>query len=148
MADGALHIVCPTCHAVNRVPAAKLADGGKCGACHGLLFNGHPATLDYVSFRKHIDRSDIPIVVDFWAAWCGPCKMMAPVFEAVGIELQPYVRFAKVDTEQESGLASQYNIRSIPTLIAFKNGKELGRIAGAMDRPNLLEWIRQHISSN
>jgi thioredoxin 2 len=141
--NGALHIVCPVCHAVNRVPTQKLADGGKCGACHARLFDGKPVDLDYVTFRKHIERNDIPVIVDFWAAWCGPCKMMAPVFTAVSAELQPHVRFAKVDTEQESGLASQYNIRSIPTMIAFRSGKEVGRIAGAMDRSNLVAWVRQ-----
>jgi thioredoxin 2 len=146
MSAGAVHIVCPACAAVNRVPAHKLAEDGKCGACHAPLFDGHPVNLDYVTFRKHIERNDIPVVVDFWAAWCGPCKMMAPVFEAASAELQPLVRFAKVDTEQESGLASQYNIRSIPTVIAFSNGKEVGRIAGAMDRQNLLAWVRQHIT--
>jgi thioredoxin 2 len=141
----ALHIVCPHCDAVNRVPAHKRADGAKCGACHEALFNGYPVTLNYASFPKHVERSDVPVLVDFWAEWCGPCKMMAPVFERAALELQPDVRLAKVDTERESGLAARYNVRSIPTLILFRNGGEAARIAGAMDLQNLLAWVRQQL---
>lgn len=140
-----LHIVCPHCTAINRVPAQKLGAGGKCGACRTALFDGHPATLNYTNFQQHIERNDIHVLVDFWAPWCGPCKMMAPVFASAAAQLEPQVRLAKVDTEQETGLASQYGIRSIPTLVLYWHGKEVARMAGAMDLENLLAWTRQYL---
>lgn len=137
-----LHIVCPHCHSTNRVPAAKLSAGGKCGKCGEALFSGTPVNLQQNSFQRHISNSDLPILVDFWAPWCGPCKMMAPVFEQAAAQLEPDMRLAKVNTEQEQMLAQQYQIRSIPTLAIFKNGKEMKRMAGAMDLSGLLQWAR------
>ncbi len=141
----ALHVVCPHCHSVNRLPQDKLSAGGKCGRCKQPLFDGHPVELTQATFSQHIGRSDIPVLVDFWAPWCGPCKMMAPVFAQAAAQLQPRVRLAKVNTEQEQALAAQYGIRSIPTLALFKGGREVDHIAGAMDLQNLVAWTRQRI---
>jgi thioredoxin 2 len=141
MADP-LHIVCPHCHSTNRVPASKLSAGGKCGKCHQTLFSGAPVNLDQNSFQRHINNSDLPVLVDFWAPWCGPCKMMAPVFEQAAHKLEPKMRLAKVNTEAEQMLAAQFQIRSIPTLAIFQNGREIKRVAGAMDLQNLLQWAQ------
>ncbi len=140
-----LHIVCPHCHGTNRVPAERLADGARCGRCKGALFDGHPVALDQSNFERHIQHNDIPVVVDFWAPWCGPCKMMAPVFAQTTAALEPQVRMAKVDTQQEQALAGAHGIRSIPTLAIFKGGREVARIAGAMQQAQLVTWIRQNI---
>ena len=139
-----LHIVCPSCDSINRLPAEKLASGGTCGKCKNPLFNGEVVALNSANFSRHISRNDIPVLVDFWAPWCGPCKMMAPVFAQAAQQLQPKIRVAKVDTEAEQQLAAQFQIRSIPTLAIFKNGKEIARTAGAMDLQNLTRWVNQN----
>jgi thioredoxin 2 len=144
MADGVRQIVCPHCTAVNRVPGDKPAGKAKCGACHTALFSGRPFAASTQSFATHIQRNDIPVVADFWADWCGPCKAMAPAFERVAAELEPEVRFLKVDTDAEQQLAAQYNIRSIPTLILFKNGQVVAQRAGASDAQSLRAWISQN----
>jgi thioredoxin 2 len=139
-----MEIVCPHCTAVNRVPADKPAERAKCGACKNALFGGKPAEATADSFATHLRRNDIPVVVDFWAAWCGPCRAMAPAYERVAGELEPKVRFLKVDTEAEQQLAAQYNIRSIPTLMMFRNGRMVAQRAGASDAPSLRAWIEQN----
>ncbi|HEX8988052.1 MAG TPA: thioredoxin TrxC [Rhodocyclaceae bacterium] len=144
MSDGTI-VVCPHCHAPNRVPAARLADGGTCGKCRQALFAGTPVELDAASFDKHVGRSDLPVVVDFWAPWCGPCRMMAPAFAQAASQLEPHCRLAKVNTEEAQDLAARYGIRSIPTLIAFRDGREVARQSGALDAASLVRWIRNNL---
>jgi thioredoxin 2 len=134
-------IVCPHCAAANRVPAGKLADAPTCGKCRNALFTGHPTELNAAAFEAQLGRSDIPLVVDFWAPWCGPCRMMAPAFAQAAHQLEPRYRLAKVNTDEQQQIASQFVIRSIPTMILFKSGKEVARQSGAMDTGNLVRWI-------
>ena len=141
-----LHIVCPHCSAVNRIPAARLEDGPNCGKCHQPLFTAHPLELSASDFHKQLGRNDIPVLVDFWAPWCGPCQMMAPAFVQAAAQLEPRVRLAKLNTEIEQSLAAQYGIRSIPTLALFHRGRELARQAGAMSAQDIVRWTRTQLA--
>ena len=139
------HLVCPHCHKVNRVPADKLSSGGNCGACKQPLWPDQVLELTDQSSANHTGRSDLPVQVDFWESWCGPCKMMAPVFTQVASQMAAKIRFAKVDTEQAQDVSARYNIRSIPTMILFKNGKEIDRLSGALDQSVLTNWVNNHL---
>ncbi|WP_373503104.1 thioredoxin TrxC [Aestuariivirga sp.] len=136
-------IVCPACSAVNRVPDEKPAAAAKCGKCQAALFDGHPVAVDARAFGKHLSRNSIPVVVDFWAEWCGPCKMMAPEFQKAAQALEPAVRFAKLDTEAAQAEAAAHGIRSIPTMILFRNGREVARQSGAMPAGQIVQWVRE-----
>ena len=140
-----LHVVCPHCVTVNRVLPERLGAGARCGHCKSPLFTGKPIELSDTTFETTVNKSELPLVVDFWAAWCGPCRMMAPHFERAAAELEPNVRLAKLNTEEASNTAMRYAIRSIPTLAVFRGGREVSRQAGAMDYPTLLRWIRGHL---
>ena len=140
-----LHVVCPHCGATNRMPAERLADGGSCGGCKRPLFDAHPVELNEVDFERHLAGNDIPVVVDFWAPWCGPCRSMAPQFERAAAELEPRVRLAKLNTDEARSIAARYDIRSIPTLIAFRGGREVARQSGAMDARSLVRWVDANV---
>ena len=142
----ALHIVCPHCHTTNRVRVADLHNAPDCGQCHLPLFDGRPLELDAASFDKHIGRNQVPVLVDFWAPWCGPCRMMAPAYEQAAGLLTPQVRVAKLNTEEAQAIAARFNIRSIPTLALFVGGKEVARQAGAFrTAQDIADWTRSHL---
>ena len=139
------HIVCPHCAGVNRVPAERLGGGPKCGRCKHPLFDGRPAAVGGADFQTQLMRSDLPLLVDFWAPWCGPCHMMAPAFEQAAAQLEPTVRLLKVNTEEQQAIGAQFGIRSIPTLILFAGGREVARMSGAMDASGIVGWTQQQL---
>ena len=140
-----MQLVCGHCGAINRIPDDRPAQQAKCGKCSKSLFNQAPLNVTQAQFDRHLFKSDVPLIVDFWADWCGPCKMMAPAFQQAASRIEPRARLLKVDTEQEQGLSARYAIRSIPTIMIFSAGQEKARIAGALDLNRLLAWVTQNL---
>ena len=147
--EASLHIVCPHCDTVNRVPrdrlAANGAGGGRCGQCREKLFDAHPVALETARFERHLAKSEVPLLVDFWAPWCGPCRTMAPEFERAAADLEPMVRLVKVNVDEEPALGQRFQVRSIPTLLLAFQGRELARAAGARSAAQLVQWTRAEL---
>ncbi len=146
-ASASVHLVCPHCGSVNRAPAGRLVPGarGRCGQCRGALLTGHPLALDEAGLNRYVENEDLPLLVDFWAPWCGPCRMMAPQFEAAAATLEPRVRLAKVNSDEAAAVSSRLGIRSIPTLVLFRGGREIARQSGAMGEAQIRRWVEQHL---
>jgi thioredoxin 2 len=142
---GSKHIVCPQCGAINRVPAERPAAVAQCGSCKSKLFAGEPREVDAIAFDRHVTKGDVPVLVDVWAPWCGPCRSMAPQFAHAARMLEPDVRLLKLNSDEHQQVAARYDIRSIPTMLLFKNGKLAARTAGAMDSAGIVRWAKSQL---
>ena len=139
------HVICAQCGSINNVPVSRLGDKPVCGKCKKTVFSGHPLDLNEAGFNRFISKSHQPVLVDYWASWCGPCKMMAPVFTQAATQLEPDFRLVKINTEVEQNLAARMRIQSIPTLAIYQNGQEIVRQPGAMSLADLVNWARSHV---
>ncbi|MEK8085051.1 thioredoxin TrxC [Aquabacterium sp. A3] len=139
-----LELVCPHCQAINRVPTARLHDGPSCGRCGGAILPSEPVSVDGAGLQRLLTRDGLPVLVDFWAPWCGPCRAFAPTFQQAAATYAGLVRFAKLDTEAHPDAGARHQIRSIPTLALFKGGRELDRVSGALPAPQLRAWLARH----
>lgn len=146
-AQTALHVVCPHCDTVNRVPRARLSAGGRCGECHRALFDGHTVALDPARFDRHLEKSDLPLLVDFWAPWCGPCRAMASEFERAALRLEPRLRLVKVNVDDAPAVARRFGVRSIPTIALVLHGREIARTAGVTSAADLERWALGHVQA-
>ena len=139
-------VVCGNCGRINRLPAGREPAGARCGACHQPVFTGHPVEVDEEGFARHVAHSDIPVLVDVWAPWCGPCRAMAPMFERAAQQLEPNVRLLKLNSDKAPGLSSRLGISGIPTLLLMRGGREIARHAGAMDARTIVTWTEAGVA--
>jgi len=141
------HVVCPHCAAINRVPVGRPAREANCGVCHQALFDGHPAAVDAAKFEKHLRHNDIPVLLDVWAPWCGPCRAMAPMFERAARELEPDLRLIKLNADDEPRIASELGVAGIPALFLLRGGRVVAHTAGAMDAGRIVAWARSRLAA-